>query len=64
MEQNRKPVYSVGRNLTFLLRLAWQEAKSVPFYCLALAAATAGVTVAQLLIAPVVLQRVDRKSVV
>ena len=63
MEQNRKPVYSVGRNLTFLLRLAWQEAKSVPLARLARAAAAGSVTVAQLLIAPVVLQRVEHHAV-
>ena len=48
MEQTKKPRYSTRQNLGFMLGLAWQEAKSIPFYCIGISAATAGGTIAQL----------------
>ena len=62
MEQTKKPRYSTRQNLGFMLGLAWQEAKSVPFYCVGIAAATAGGTIAQLLLAPLVLQNVENHA--
>ena len=62
MEQTKKPRYSTRQNLGFMLGLAWQEAKSIPFYCIGIAAATAGGTIAQLLLAPLVLQKVENRA--
>ncbi len=62
MEQTKKPRYSTRQNLGFMLGLAWQEAKSIPFYCVGIAVATAGGTIAQLLLAPLVLQKVEDRA--
>ena len=54
-----KPKYNTLQNVGYLLRTAWHSYKSVPVLCVGIAAATAGGTVAQLLLAPAVLARVE-----
>lgn len=54
-----KPQYNTLQNVGYLLRTAWHSYKSVPVLCVGIAAATAGGTVAQLLLAPAVLARVE-----
>lgn len=62
METTSKPRYNLWQNTAFMLREAWQTHKSVIFLCVALAAATAGQSVAELLIAPVILQKVEQAA--
>lgn len=47
------------QNTGFMLGIAWKHDKSVIFLCIALAMATAGVTITELLIAPMILQKVE-----
>lgn len=54
-----KPKYNTLQNVGFMLGMARQVDKSVPFLCAGIAAATAGGTIAQLLLAPAVLARVE-----
>ncbi len=59
MKQSQKPKYNMWQNTLFLLCTAWHSYKSVPLLCVGIALATAGGTIAQLLIAPAVLQQVE-----
>lgn len=54
-----KPQYNTLQNVGFLLGTAWRSYKSVPLLCVGIATATAGGTIAQLLLAPAVLARVE-----
>lgn len=54
-----KPQYNTLQNVGFLLGTAWRSYKSVPLLCVGIAAVTAGGTIAQLLLAPAVLARVE-----
>ena len=47
------------QNTGFMLGIAWKNDKSVIFLCIALAMATAGVTITELMIAPMILQKVE-----
>lgn len=62
METTSKPRYNLWQNTAFMLREAWHTRKSVIFLCVALAVATAGQSVAELLIAPVILQKVEQAA--
>ena len=62
MEEKKKSPYNMWQNTGFMLSAAWRSCPSVIFLCLALAAATAGQTVAELLIAPAVLSRVEEAA--
>lgn len=57
-----KPKYNTLQNVGFMLGMARQVDKSVPFLCAGIAAATAGGTIAQLLLAPAVLARVESRA--
>lgn len=57
--EEKKSKYNMWQNSAFMLRLAWREHKSVPMLCLALALVTAGKSVAELLIAPMVLAQLE-----
>ena len=59
-ESKRRPKYNLWQNSAFMLKTAWGTFQSVPFLCLALAAAAAGKTVAELLLAPVILGKIER----
>ena len=62
METTSKPRYNLWQNTAFMLREAWHTRKSVIFLCVALAVATAGQSVAELLIAPVILRKVEQAA--
>ena len=62
METTSKPRYNLWQNTAFMLREAWRTRKSVIFLCVALAAATAGQSVTELLIAPAILRRVEQAA--
>ena len=55
----KKETYSMWQNTGFMVRTAWGTYKSVIFLCLALAAVTVGQAVAELLIGPVILEKVE-----
>src|SRR5699024_8395978 len=57
--QLQKPKYNMWQNTGFMVKVAWKDNKLVLFLCVALAAATAGVTITELLIAPMILQKVE-----
>ena len=59
-ESKRRPKYNLWQNSAFMLKTAWGTFQSVPFLCLALAATAAGKTVAELLLAPVILGKIER----
>ena len=59
-ESKRRPKYNLWQNSAFMLKTAWGTFRSVPFLCLALAATAAGKTVAELLLAPVILGKIER----
>lgn len=54
-----KTKYNTLQNVGFMLGTAWRVDKTIPFLCAGIAAATAGGTIAQLLLAPAVLARVE-----
>lgn len=54
-----KPRYNMWQNTGYMVRIAWRIRKSVLTLCILLAAAAAGQAVAQLLIAPVILEKVE-----
>ena len=54
-----KPKYNTLQNVGFMLGTARRVDKTVPFLCAGIAVATAGSTIAQLLLAPAVLARVE-----
>lgn len=54
-----KPKYNTLQNVGFMLGMARRVDKSIPFLCAGIAVATAGSTIAQLLLAPAVLARVE-----
>lgn len=62
MKQTEKPRYTVRQNVRCMLRLAWKREKSVIWLCLGFAALSLSINLAQLYIAPEVLQRVEQKA--
>ena len=58
----KKETYSMWQNTGFMVRTAWETYKSVIFLCLALAAVTVGQAVAELLIGPVILEKVETEA--
>ena len=59
MEEKKKSPYNLWQNTGFMLAQAWGKYPSVIFLCIALAVVTAAQTVTELLIAPMVLQKVE-----
>ena len=59
---HEKPKYNLWQNSWYMVKLAWRYSKSVLAICIILAAATAGETVVQLLIAPGILQKLELRA--
>lgn len=59
MKQSQKPTYNTLQNVGYMLRLSRRHYPSIPYLCLAMAAVTAGGSIAQLLIVPAVLRQVE-----
>ena len=59
MKQRKKSPYNLWQNTGFMLAQAWRKYPSVIFLSIALAAATAAQTVTELLIAPMILHKVE-----
>ena len=62
MEEKKKSPYNLWQNTGFMLAQAWGKYPSVIFLCIALAVVTAAQTVTELLIAPMVLQKVENAA--
>lgn len=60
MNRNEKPKYSVWQNMGFMLRRAWNVHKSVLVLCVVYAALEVTINLAQLFIAPKVLEKVEQ----
>lgn len=58
-KQSQKSQYNMWQNTIFMLKNAWHVCKSVIFICVVLAAVTAGKTIAEMLIAPAILEKVE-----
>lgn len=56
----QKPTYSTGQNVRYMLKLAWDNHKSVIWMCVLWASISLGIHIAQLFLAPMVLQKVER----
>ncbi len=61
-ETKQKPAYSVWQNVRFMVGRAWHSRKSVLWLCLASADLALALNLAQLLIAPMVLARVEQHA--
>jgi len=61
MKKNRKekPKYSIGQCICFMVKTAWNSVRSVLWLSVLFALLSVGVNLAQLFIAPVVLQKVE-----
>ncbi len=62
MEKEKKPKYNMWQNVGFMIDAAWKRRKSVLVLCVLLALTTAGKTVAELLVAPVILDRLETSA--
>ncbi|MCI5928923.1 MAG: ABC transporter ATP-binding protein/permease [Pseudoflavonifractor capillosus] len=62
MEEKKKSPYNMWQNTGFMLSAAWHNCPSVIFLCVALAVVTAAQTVAELLIAPAVIAKVEESA--
>jgi len=58
-KDKKKPAYNALRCVGFMLKRAWEVAKSVIFLCLVLAALEVLLSLAQLFVAPMVLEKVE-----
>ena len=61
MKEGKKTSYNIWQNTWFMVKNAWKTRKSVPVLVVLLAAATAGQSVAELLVGPVLLREVEEK---
>lgn len=59
MEKTKKPKYNMWQNSGWMVRLAWRIHKSVLLLCLLQVLLAAGKSVAELLLAPAVLRRIE-----
>lgn len=59
MKSKEKPKYNMWQNTAYMIQTAWHGNKGVLLLCVLLAAVSAGQTVAELLIAPMILGKVE-----
>ena len=59
MDQNRKPKYSMGKSIRYMLSMAWRHQKSVIWMLFAVALVRVGLNLTQLYVAPMILNRVE-----
>lgn len=60
LKETKKPKYSMAQNIGFMLRRAWKIHKSVLVLCVVYAVLEVGINLAQLFIAPAVLEKVEQ----
>ena len=54
-----KPAYTTAQNVGYMVKLAWREQKSVLWLCLALALLHVAISLTELYLAPLVLDKVE-----
>lgn len=59
MKKQKNLKYNLWENTVFMLKMAWNTCKTVPFLCVSLSVVTVGLTSAQLLITPTILNKVE-----
>lgn len=59
MKKQKNCKYNLWKNTAFMLKLAWNICKTVPLLCVSLSVVTVGLTSAQLLITPAILNKVE-----
>ena len=59
MKVKDKPKYGIWQCVRFMVRTAWNSVRSVLWLCIVFAVLTVGINLAQLFIAPMVLQKVE-----
>lgn len=59
MKGKEKPKYGIWQCVSFMVKTAWQTVRSVLWLCVVFAVLSVGINLAQLFIAPVVLQKVE-----
>lgn len=62
MKAKEKPKYSIWQNVCFMVRTAWNSTRSVLWLNVVFAVLTVGINIAQLFIAPMVLQKVETQA--
>lgn len=62
MKETKKPKYNMRQNISFMLSRAWKLHKSVLLICALLIVVELGINLAQLLIAPAVLSKVEQQA--
>lgn len=62
MKEKIKPKYSIWSNVYYMLKLAWNNHKSVLWLCIIWAALALGIQVARLFIAPTVLEKMETQA--
>lgn len=59
MKKQKNCKYNLWKNTAFMLKMAWNTCKTVPLLCVSLSVVTVGLTSAQLLITPAILNKVE-----
>ena len=59
MEKTKKPKYNMWQNTAYMIKTAWATHKPVIFLVVGLAVTGAGKTIAELLIAPSILAKIE-----
>lgn len=62
MNETKKPKYSIGQNVAWMVRIAWKTRKRTIFFCLLTAVLEIGYNLAQLYIAPQILTKVEQQA--
>lgn len=57
-----KPKYNIWQNTVFMLSLAWKHYKAIPFFCVGTALLTAGYSILEMLVSPVLLGLVEEAA--
>ena len=58
-KKKEKPLYNLWQNTAWMIGNAWKTQKSVLFLCVAVAAGAVGLSLTELFVAPVILQKVE-----
>jgi ATP-binding cassette, subfamily B, bacterial len=61
-KEKTKPKYNMWQNTWYMLKTAWNGHKNVPLLCMAIAVVSAAYTVAELVITPAILNKIELSS--
>lgn len=62
MKSTEKPRYNMWQNTAFMIRTAWKACRSVFFFLVCIALVTTGTSLIELLIAPMILRKVETSA--